>query len=145
MTASGQGAGTPARTALVVEDYDDTRVMLRLALERKGFRVIEAQDGIAAVAAARRELPELILMDINLPLIDGVNATRRIRETERLQGTIIIAITAYDSLDLRNAAFGQGCNEFIVKPFDLRQLEDLIDRLFPMAHGEWPDNKPETA
>jgi CheY-like chemotaxis protein len=124
---------SPTPSALVVEDYDDTRAILRLALERRGFRVLEARNGVEAVEVARRERPRLILLDINLPVIDGVNALRRIRETEELRETLVVIVTAYGSPEIRNAAFAQGCNEFIVKPFELAQFEELLARLVPDA------------
>ncbi len=134
MTTSEQSsAQSPAPTALVAEDYDDTRAMMKMVLGRRGFRVLEAQNGLEAVEIARREHPRLILMDINLPLIDGVNATRRIRETEGLEGTVIVAVTAYGSPDMRSTALAQGCDGFIAKPFELAQLEELLERLLPVT------------
>jgi CheY-like chemotaxis protein len=121
-----------ALTVLVVDDYDDTRLMMRQVLEGQGYRVIEALTGIEAVKLAGRERPDLILMDINLPLIDGVNATRRIREIEEMSNVPIVAVSAYDSPDLRDSAITAGCVEYLLKPFDTAQLGSLVNRLLPV-------------
>ncbi len=116
---------------MVVEDFDDTRSLIRRVAEGKGHRVVEALNGIEAVELARREHPDLILMDINLPLIDGVNATRRIREIEGMRDVRIVAVSAYDSPELRDSALAAGCAEYVMKPIDADRLKDLIDRLLP--------------
>ena len=122
---------TAKPTVMVAEDYDDTRVMIRQVLERQGYHVVEARSGIEAVELVRHERPDLILMDINLPLIDGVNATRRIREIEGLNDVPIVAVSAYDSPELRDSALAAGCVEYLIKPIDADRLKDLIDRWLP--------------
>lgn len=121
-----------APTVLVADDYDDARLMMRQVLEGRGYRVVEALTGIEAVKLAGREHPDLILMDINLPLIDGVNATRRIREIEEMSNVPIVAVSAYDSTDLRDSALTAGCVEYLLKPFDAAQLKSLVNRLLPI-------------
>ena len=143
---------TAKATVLVVEDYDDTRSMIRQVLERQGYRAVEARTGIEAVELARREHPDLILMDINLPLIDGVNATRRIRQIEGMSDAPIVAVSAYDSPELQDSALTAGCVEYLIKPIDADRLKDLIDRLLPskevreqeLRHNRIPDqNRPQ--
>ena len=124
-------SNTAQSTVMVAEDYDDTRLMIRQVLERQGYRVLEARNGMEAVELARHERPGLILMDINLPLIDGVNATRRIRELEGLNDVPIVAVSAYDSPELRDSALATGCREYLTKPIDADRLKDLIDRWLP--------------
>ena len=118
-------------TVMVVEDYDDTRVMLKSILERKGFRVVEAVNGREAVERAASECPDLILMDLDLPILDGIEATNRIRRMGALCAVPIVAITAYPMSYTRVRAFAQGCNEYLPKPIDLAQLEEVIRRHLP--------------
>ena len=120
-----------APTVMVVEDYDDARFLIRQVLERRGCRVVEAQTGVEAVTLARREALDLILMDLGLPLIDGVSATLRIREIGSLAGVPIVAITAYDSDEVRASARAAGCDEFIAKPISAEQLDGVLDRHLP--------------
>ena len=118
-------------TVMVVEDYDDTRVMLKSILERKGFRVVEAVNGREAVERAASECPDLILMDLDLPILDGIEATNRIRQMGALCAVPIVAITAYPMSYTRVKAFAQGCNEYIPKPIDLARLEEVLRRHLP--------------
>src|SRR5438309_12042681 len=88
-TVAGRG------TILVVDDFDDTRLLLRTWLERKGFRVIEAENGNQAVAEAEIGCPDLIIMDVEMPGMDGFAATRKIRELKELEGVPVLAVSAY--------------------------------------------------
>ncbi|MBD0369542.1 MAG: response regulator [Pyrinomonadaceae bacterium] len=116
----------PAQTILVVDDFDDTRLMMRLWLERRGYRVIEASDGAEALEVARRESPHLVIMDIEMPEMDGLTATRRIREEETLRDVPIVAVSAYGAEHWRDRALEAGCNEYVSTPFDPAQIEELI-------------------
>ena len=119
------GAASP--TILVVDDYEDTRVMIRSTLEARGYRVLEAANGEEAVEAARRECPDLILMDLNMPLMDGLEASRRIRECKELcQSAPILAITAFDTYGMEEAALEAGCNGYIRKPLDTEEAEKTL-------------------
>jgi CheY-like chemotaxis protein len=118
-------------TILVVEDYEDTSLTMRLALEDKGYRIVEASDGASAVEAAERERPDFILMDMNLPVMDGLDATRRIRSNPELKDTIVVAVTAHSDQDYRSRALSAGCNAFITKPIDFDFLNDLLTNLLP--------------
>src|SRR3712207_8775873 len=91
-------------TILVVEDYEDASLAMRLALEDQGYRILEASDGEQAVAVAARERPDVILMDLQLPVLDGLDATRRIRAHEELRETVVIAVTAHNEGDYRARA-----------------------------------------
>lgn len=116
-----------AQTIMVVEDYDDTRLLLRKALEAKGYNVLEAVDGHEAVELSMRDHPALILMDLDLPILDGIAATQRIRQQSEMSKVPIIAVTAYPMSYTRVKAFTKGCNGYIAKPIDLTQLQELID------------------
>lgn len=109
-------------TILVVEDHDDTREMLRLILELWGCRVVEACNGLEAVAAALRERPQLILMDSHLPFVDGLEATRRIRKSGLGDQVKILALNGSGSRRYDDDALAAGCDDSLEKPFDLDRL-----------------------
>ena len=118
-------------TILVVEDYEDTSLAMRLALEDRGYHILEASDGAQAVEVAAREHPQIILMDLNLPVLDGLAATERIRSNPNLRDTIIVAVTAYSDQDYRARALAAGCNAFVSKPIDIEWLNELLTELLP--------------
>ena len=118
-----------AETVLLVEDTEDNRFMMRRLLEMTGYRVIEAMNGEEAVKLARTEIPELILMDLSLPVIDGLAATRLIRKLPHFEATPIIAVSAHDTTDFQMEAIQAGCNRYITKPIDFNELEALIAEL----------------
>lgn len=120
---------------LVVDDYDEVRTMLRRALESRGCQVVEAQDGREAVTVARRERPALILMDVWMPHQTGVAAVRQIREDPAMAEVPIVALTAYEAVDLHIKAVQAGCDQYLIKPIDLDQLQTLIARYLPAAAG----------
>jgi CheY-like chemotaxis protein len=120
-----------AKTVLVVEDFEDNRFMMRRLLEMGGYRVIEAINGQEAVTIAEREQPHLILMDLSLPQIDGLAATRQIRQLDGMAQTPIVAISAHDTSDFRADALAAGCNEYLTKPVDFDRLESLLRQLLP--------------
>ena len=109
-------------TIMVVEDHDDTREMLCMLGKAWGFRVVEACNGLEAVEAALREKPQLILMDSRLPFIDGLEATRRIRENGLLDQVKILALNGSGSPRYHAEALAAGCNDSIEKPFDIERL-----------------------
>lgn len=118
-------------TILVVEDYEDTSLAMRLALEDRGYRIVEASDGAAAVELAERERPDIILMDLNLPVMDGLEATKRIRSNPEMADTVIVAVTAHSDQDYRARALAAGCNAFVTKPIDFEWLNGLLTNLLP--------------
>ncbi len=111
---------------LLVEDFDDTRLFMRLALEDHGFIVFEAENGQAAVERASREKPDVILMDLTLPLMDGFEATKLIRRNEALKNVPIIAVTAHQEGDFRSDAKASGFDAYVTKPIDVNWLKELI-------------------
>jgi CheY-like chemotaxis protein len=116
-------------TVLLVEDTEDNRFMMRRLLEMSGYRVVEAMNGEEAVKIARAETPQLILMDLSLPVIDGLAATRLIRKVPALEATPIIAVSAHDTSDFQAEAVDAGCNSYVTKPIDFNELEKLIQQL----------------
>ena len=119
----------PNLTILIVEDVDDTRYFMRLALEQLGYSVIEAEDGEKAIEIALRERPDIILMDLSLPVMDGIAATTSIRGNEEMREVPIIALTAHQEVDLRTEAKASGFNAYVTKPIDIDFLDELIKGL----------------
>jgi CheY-like chemotaxis protein len=115
-------------TILVVDDHDDTREMLHTLLEMWGCRVVEACNGLEAVEVAAREKPQLILMDSRLPFIDGLEATRRIRENGLRNEVKILALNGSGSPRYHADALAAGCDDSIVKPFDFAWLRTYLSR-----------------
>ena len=116
---------------LVVEDTEDNRQIVRDLLESAGYELIEALDGLDGVVAAERELPDLILMDIQLPGIDGYEATRRIRAVPALATVPIIAVTSYALSGDEAKTRAAGCDGYVAKPFSPRQLLAKIREFLP--------------
>ena len=116
------------QTVLVVDDSDEIREMFRAQLELLGFRVVEAADGQEAIDVERTELPELIFMDLMMPILNGLQATRLIREKTTNSALIIIACTCLNDDDTKRRAFAAGCNDYVQKPFALGELPVLLHR-----------------
>lgn len=129
MVADAEMLKESSRTILVVDDFDDTRLLLRTWLQRKGFRVIEAENGQRAIAAAESERPDLIIMDVEMPELDGLSATRQLRGQDQFKGTPILAVSAYGADQYRAHALEAGCNEYVSTPFEPDELERLIRSL----------------
>ena len=113
---------------LIAEDSDENRIALMLMLQLVGYAPIEARDGTQALAAARRLRPDLILMDISLPGIDGLEATRALRAEEDFRALPIIVISAHDDQASRDAARHAGANDFLSKPIEFEEIRKLIER-----------------
>jgi CheY-like chemotaxis protein len=117
------------RTILIVEDAEDARYFMRLALENQGYLIIEAENGAKAVELAESEQPDIILMDLSLPIMDGIEATEKIRAGNKLAGVPIIAVTAHQESDFRVGAKAAGFDAYVTKPIDIDFLGDLIQGL----------------
>jgi len=122
-------AQTPPRTILLVEDFDDTRLMMRLWLVKNGYRVLEEETGEEAISVAQRALPDLIIMDVMMPGMNGLDATHRIREHQALRKTPIVAVSAYGADEYRALAIQAGCDEYVATPFEPDALNKLIESL----------------
>jgi len=117
-------------TVLVAEDSTDTRIMLKRAFELKGYHVFEAQDGKQALEMARRYHPNLIVIDLNMPVLDGLEAIKNFRKLEgEGNHTPIVAITAYDVYGMEEAAKEIGSNVYLTKPLDLEDLDRALKGL----------------
>jgi CheY-like chemotaxis protein len=129
-------------TVLLVEDFDDTRLMMKMWLMKNGYRVIEAETGEEAINVAQRELPDLILMDVMMPGMSGLDATQRIREYQALRRTPIVAVSAYGANEYRSLAIEAGCNEYVSTPFDPGALAELIKSLIAKKESGGIDALP---
>lgn len=116
-------------TVLLVEDVDDARHFMRLELERRGYLVVEADDGAKAVEIALSERPDIILMDLTLPVMDGLAATAMIRDDQEMRDVPIIAVTAHHENDFRAEAKASGFDAYVTKPIDVQWLDELIKGL----------------
>lgn len=114
---------------LLVEDNEMNRDMLSRRLLRKGFEVVLAEDGAAGVASATSESPALILMDMSLPVLDGWEATRRLKADPATAGIPVIALTAHAMSEDRDKALAAGCDDYDTKPIDLERLLGKIAHL----------------
>ena len=133
---TGQPIG-PQFLILVVEDSADNLAMISLALQQQGYKVVTAVNGEDAVTVATQTNPNLILMDINLPELDGLGATRRIRENEALRDVPVIAVTAFSTEGFQRAAYDAGISGYLTKPIDLDRMNQLIARLLsPEGSGK---------
>jgi len=142
--ALGREVNADKPLVLVVEDHEDTRLMLRTMLEMIGCHVIEAANGSEAVEVAQREQPGLILMDGSLPLLDGLSATRRMRELSELDDVPIVALSGHAKPEFHTAAIAAGCDDCFVKPIEFEQIKNLISCLFhtfPDASRNFTDTR----
>jgi CheY-like chemotaxis protein len=120
--------GTVAKV-LLVEDNEMNRDMLSRRLVRRGFEVVMAEDGEQGVQMAKSELPDLILMDMSLPVLDGWGATRQIKAEASTQAIPLIALTAHAMAGDRDKALQAGCDDYDTKPIELQRLLDKMERL----------------
>lgn len=120
---------TDQKTVLLVEDDEDTRYVYQLTLERVGFRVVTAVAGDEGVQAASRELPDLVLMDLSIPEMDGWTAIRRLKADERTQDIPVIVVTAHAFPEDRRMAEEVGCDGFMTKPCRPPELLKEVRRL----------------
>ncbi|HEY9283787.1 MAG TPA: response regulator [Pyrinomonadaceae bacterium] len=121
------------RTVMVVDDSDDLREMAALQLRMSGYEVIEARDGQKAVELARANCPALIFMDIQMPGMDGLTATRLIRGIRELCAVVIVAFSAFGSGGNRELALEAGCNDFVSKVVGVNQLAAIVERFLSVS------------
>ncbi|HJQ67729.1 MAG TPA: response regulator [Blastocatellia bacterium] len=125
-----------SKRVLLVEDFEDSRFSLSKLLEIEGYEVLEATDGAEAVNLALSAKPDLILMDLSLPIIDGLSATKQIREHESqshddVQRVPIIALSAHDLSDFHTQARDAGCTDYVAKPIDFDALMVVLSKYLP--------------
>jgi DNA-binding response OmpR family regulator len=142
-TANGQessrltsGAGIfsqPPQRILIAEDSADSREMLQVLLEGKGYEVISVGDGYLAVEAALRQRPNLILVDLQLPGLDGLSVAKELRLHSELERTPIIIISGHDPSRYRDQALTAGCDDYLLKPIDFERLDEILIERIPLS------------
>jgi two-component system, cell cycle response regulator DivK len=120
-----------SKRILVVEDQPDNRQILRDLFESAGYEIVEAEDGQAGLVAAKAQRPDLILMDIQLPVMDGYEATRRIKADPDLRSIPLIAVTSYALSGDEGKARAAGCDGYVTKPFSPRHLLAKVKEYLP--------------
>jgi two-component system, cell cycle response regulator DivK len=115
-----------SRRVLVVEDEEDLRDIARFTLEGAGFEVIEAVNGVEGVAKSEAERPELVLMDTQMPLLDGYEAIRRIKALPGMQRTPVVAVSSFAMKGDEEKARAAGCDAYVTKPYSPKQLLALV-------------------
>ena len=128
------------RKVLYVEDSKVNKALVRELLQTEGYCVVEASDGLSGIEAAKRERPDLILMDMNIPVLDGYEATTRIKSCKALSDTPIIALTANDKKGDRERSLAAGCDGYIAKPFD---IDSFASKVESYLHGKQEGMKSE--
>jgi len=125
-----QGSHRPKPASiLIVDDYEDNRQMMRKLLEMIGYRVLEADNGLDAVRLTQQERPSLVIMDLGLPLLGGIEAAKMIHETPATSEIPIIILSAYDAAIAQDDAIASGCSGYLTKPVDYVSLEKTIRTL----------------
>ncbi|HEV2802210.1 MAG TPA: response regulator [Pyrinomonadaceae bacterium] len=134
-------------TILIAEDDEDNRFTLKMLLEMRGYRVLTAANGHEAISVAEREHPKLILMDLRMPLLNGLAATRQLRQHRDagVRQIPILALSAYDPAQHRAVALAAGCNEYVTKPIDYNRLEKLIETFLPTRTAPAMPDAPTSA
>src|SRR2546423_1014937 len=119
----------PRPVILVAEDNADSREVMQLLLESKGYDVLSVGDGVHAITAAIESIPDLILIDLELPKLDGLSVARDFRLQPRLDNVPIIIVSGYDPSSYRQTALDAGCDDYILKPINFDRLHELIESL----------------
>lgn len=121
------------KRVLLVEDNDDNRTIFATILTHRGYDVVEAPNGLEGVLKAESHHPDLIIMDLSLPVMDGIEATRRIRSNPHTSGIPVLAVTAHARESDRDNAIRAGCNDYLAKPVEPRRLVEQVERIIGPA------------
>jgi CheY-like chemotaxis protein len=122
------------RNVLVADDDKETRLYLRALMQSWGCRVSEAKDGQAAIEMVHEKCPDLVLLDLNMPRLDGLAVAEKTRQIKgKCEQVPIIAITGYDTHGMRDAALAAGCSDYLGKPIDQDEFEHVLRRLFHLS------------
>lgn len=125
-------------TVLIIESSIDTRLLVSLALQGSGYYALTAASGEEAMQIAKHAIPDVILMDLDMPQRDGFGATRRLRQMAEMRNVPVVAATAYDGDGIKQAARDVGCSGYIKKPFDYERLGWLLNRVMTVIEpGEF--------
>ena len=127
------GSVREQKTVMVVDDYDEVRAVTKRALESFGYRVVEAASGAEAVRLAQAELPDLILMDLSMPNMDGFATMHQLRRLLGMRDVPVIAVSAHTAREVREDALAAGCRDFITKPVCIEKLKAAVERYLTPA------------
>ncbi|MBN2507898.1 MAG: response regulator [Verrucomicrobia bacterium] len=127
---------------LYIEDTENNRILVTRQLERKGYRVMTAEDATTGLALAAKEPPDLILMDMGLPDLDGWEATRRLKSNPALRHIPVIALTAHVMQGDRDSSIAAGCDDYDTKPFQFPRLMAKIEALLATSNPSPPSQSP---
>ena len=132
-----------APTIMVVDDDDDVRMLVVKLLQQDGYNVIAAESGFDAERFALEQVPQLILMDIGMPQLDGLSTVWKLREHEQLADVPVVIFSAYDSYDLRAEAASTGCKGYLTKPVEPQKLRELVKQvLHDHEQPSLPEDSP---
>lgn len=132
-----------APTVMIVDDFEAVRIVLRMQLTVLGYRVLEARNGCEAVEECSRQVPDLILMDISMPQLDGLEATRILRANEMTRNVPVVALTAFADEEARGRALDAGCDDFESKPIEMSRFAALVARNLRDRGRTPPDDRPD--
>jgi two-component system cell cycle response regulator DivK len=124
----GDPPGAPAKKVLIVEDNALNLKLLNDLLEYRGYRILSTASGEAALELAEREMPDLVLMDIQLPDVSGIEATRRLKANPKTMRIPVVAVTAFAMSGDQAKILAAGCDEYVPKPFKVAELLEIVDR-----------------
>lgn len=127
---------SPRGMVLIIESSIDTRLLVSLSLQAAGYYTLTAASGEEAMQIAKHAIPDVILMDLDMPQRDGFGATRRLRQMQELRHVPVVAVTAYPADGIKAAARDVGCSGYIKKPFDSERLGRLLDRVMTRTGQE---------
>jgi DNA-binding response OmpR family regulator len=128
-SAAQRALARPRPIILVAEDSDDAREVMELLLESKGYQVVSVGDGLQAIKTAVAVVPDLVLIDLDLPRVDGLRVARSLRNDSGLDRVPIVVVSGHDPSRYRQAALDAGCDEYILKPINFDRLYELIENL----------------
>ena len=137
LAAAKLAPGKP--TILVAEDNSDGRDMLQVLLALKGYNVLLAADGLEAVEVALAQFPDLILLDLELPQLDGLAVTKNLRRHPKFKEVPIVVLSGHDPRKYRQSALDAGCSDYLFKPIDFERLEEILIHNVPTANGRERD------
>jgi len=120
-------------TILIAEDSADSREMMQVLLEQRGYQVVAADDGRRALEAALSSRPDLVLMDLELPKLDGLTVTRNLRLNPKFKDVPIVILSGHDPSRFRQEALDAGCDDYLLKPINFDLLNELLDRMIGAA------------
>ena len=130
---TGDAVSSWRRTILIAEDSADSREMMQLLLETRGYQVVAADDGVHALEVALSSRPDLVLLDLELPKLDGLSVTRELRLHPNFKGVPIVILSGHDPSRFRQEALDAGCDDYLLKPINFDLLHELLDRMIDGA------------